>query len=91
MANRFSERTTLKARIRHDVSAVPVHNAEAKHWMITRTNDAMKPKVQTTYINEDTSVAGAGFVHAGTVGANASFGGFIVRCAFTTMFMLTFC
>lgn len=74
----FSERTTMKARIRHDLSANPVDNAESRHFMRIRTEEAMKPKNKTRLINDDTSIAGAGFIHAGTANANATFGGFIV-------------
>jgi len=47
--------------------------------MALRTKEAMQPKNKTRLINDDTSIAGAGFVHAGTAGANATFGGFIVH------------
>jgi len=68
----------MKARIRHDLSANPVQNAEARYFMAMRTREAMQPKNKTRLINDDTSIVGAGFVHAGTANANATFGGFIV-------------
>lgn len=73
-----SERTTLAARVKHEVSCVAVENAESRHILAQRTIEAMKPKVHTKFITTDTSVSGGGFIHAGTIAASQAFGGMIV-------------
>jgi transcription initiation factor TFIIF subunit beta len=44
-----------------------------------RTLEAMRPKRFTKFLNEDVSAAGKGFIQPGTIGAQNTFGGFIVR------------
>ena len=71
------ERTTLAGRVAHELNCIPVETPESSRLLAQRTLDAMKPKVHTKFINEDTSTIGGGFIQPGTIGASNSFGGFI--------------
>ena len=48
----------------------------------------MRPKKHTKFLNEDLSAAGKGFIQPGTIGAQNTFGGFIVSDLVPLAFLL---
>jgi transcription initiation factor TFIIF subunit beta len=73
------KRTTLAGKVAHEVNCVAVENEESQRILAERTLEAMRPKRFTKFLNEDVSAAGKGFIQPGTIGAQNTFGGFIVR------------
>jgi transcription initiation factor TFIIF subunit beta len=56
-----------------------VDNAEARALMDLRTQEAMKPKHVTRFIDDALTLNNPAYVQPGTLGAMQAFGGFIVR------------
>ncbi|RKF77512.1 Transcription initiation factor IIF subunit beta [Golovinomyces cichoracearum] len=73
------KRTTMSGRVAYEVNCIAVHNEEAERLLALRTIEAMKPKRHTTFLNQDISVTGKGFIQPGSISAQNSFSGFIVR------------
>lgn len=84
------ERTTLAGKVAHEVNCIAVDNEESRYLLEMRTLEAMKPKLGTKFLNEDTSGVGTGFIQPGTVSAMNSMRGFIVS-TFPTLFPLARC
>ena len=69
----------LAGRIKHEILAKEVENAESEKLRELKILESMRPKRSTKFIEDDPSTLGSGVILPGTIGAMKTFGSFIVR------------